>query len=162
MILLNDTRLLNRSTKTSQRESRKNEVMLPDRARQVPVMLNRFPGMVVSSEDRVRRRLAEILGQCGLTPIIACTVAESHMALARHKFSVVLCDECLVDGGYQEVVEIVKQADTNSPVIVLSRAGDWPEYLAATRAGAYDYLPYPPVPRELSRVIRNAFLDRDQ
>ena len=74
----------------------------------------------------------------------------------------VLCDECLVDGGYQAVVEIVKQADTNSPVIVFSRTGDWPEYLAATRAGAYDYLPYPPVPTELSRVIRNAFLDRDQ
>jgi DNA-binding NtrC family response regulator len=163
MILFKDTaRVMHHSTKASQRESKKNEVMLPDRARQVPAMLNRLPGMVVSSEDRVRRRLAEILGQCGLTPIFASTVAESHTALARHKFSVVLCDECLADGGYQAVVEIVKHADTNSPVIVLSRTGNWPEYLAATRAGAYDYSPYPPVPTELSRVIRNAFLDRDQ
>jgi two-component system response regulator PilR (NtrC family) len=148
--------------KTRQREGGKNEVMILDRARQVPAMLNRLPGMVVSSEDRVRRGLAELLSQCGLTPILASAVAEGQMALARHKFSMVLCDECLADGDYRAVVEIVKHADTNSPVIVLSRTGDWPEYLAATRAGAYDYLSYPPVPAELSRVIRNAFLDRDQ
>ena len=163
MVLFKDTAtVMHHSKKASQRESTKNEVMLPHCARPVPAMLNRLPGMIVSSEDRVRRRLAEILGQCGLTPIIASTVAESHMAMDRHKFSMVLCDECLADGDYRAVVEIVKHTETNPPVIVLSRNGDWPEYLAATRAGAYDYLPYPPVPTELSRVIRNAFLDRDQ
>ncbi len=153
---------MHRPAEASRRERTKNEVMLPGRARQVPAMLNRLPGMVVSSEDRVRRRLAEILGQCGLTPILASTVAESQMALARHKFCMILCDEWLADGGYQSIVEIAKHADTKPPVIVLSRTGDWPEYLAATRAGAYDYLAYPPVPTELHRVIRNAFLDRGQ
>jgi len=162
MIPFNATSVMDRPAKSSQRESAKNEIMLPDRARQVPAMLDLLPGMVVSSEDRVRRRLAEILGQCGLTSILASTVAESKMALARHKFCMVLCDECLADGDYQAIVEIAKHADTRPPVIVLSHTGDWPEYLAATRAGAYDYLAYPPVPTELHRVIRNAFLDRQR
>jgi len=162
MIPFIDTSVMHHPAKASQRESRKNAVMLPDRVRRVPTMLNLLPGMVVSSEDRVRRRLAEILGQCGLTSILASTVAESQMALARHKFCMILCDECLADGDYQAIVEVAKHAETRPPVIVLSRTGDWPEYLAATRAGAYDYLAYPPVPTELHGVIRNAFLDRDQ
>ena len=162
MIPFNDTSMVHHAAKISQRESTKNEVTRPDRARQVPAMLSLLPGMVVSSEDRVRRKLAEILGQCGLTPILASTVAESQTALARRKFCMVLCDDCLADGDYQRIVEIVNHADTKPPVIVLSRTGDWPEYLAAIRAGAYDYLAYPPVPTELHRVIRNAFLDRDQ
>jgi DNA-binding NtrC family response regulator len=161
MIPFDDTSVMHHPAKASQRESTKNQVMHPGRVRQVPAMLNLLPGMVVSSEDRARRRLAEILGQCGLTPILASTVSESQMALARHEFCMILCDECLADGDYQAIVEIAKHADTKPPVIVLSRTGGWPEYLAATRAGAYDYLAYPPVPTELHRVIRNAFLDRD-
>jgi DNA-binding NtrC family response regulator len=162
MIPFNGTSVMHHSAETSQRETTKHEVVFPHGARRVPEMLSLFRGMVVSSDDGVRRRLAELLGQCGLTPILASTVAESRTALARHKFCVLLCDECLVDGDYQVVVEIVKHADTKPPVIVLSRAGDWPEYLAAIRAGAYDYMAYPPVPTELHRVVRNAFLDRDR
>jgi two-component system, NtrC family, response regulator PilR len=161
MIPFDDTSVMHHPAKASQRESARNEVRHPGRARQVPAMSNLLPGMVVSSEDRVRRRLAEILCQCGLTPILASTVSESQMALTRHEFCMILCDECLADGDYQAIVEIAKHSDTRPPVIVLSRTGDWPEYLAATRAGAYDYLAYPPVLTELHRVIRNAFLDRD-
>ena len=162
MMPVSDTSVMPPPAKASRRESTKNEVILPDRVRVVPAMLNLLPGLVVSSEARVRRNLAEILGQCGLTPILASTVAESQMALDRHTFCMVLCNDCLADGDYQAIVEIVKHADTRPPVIVLSRTGNWPEYLEATRAGAYDYLPYPPVPTEIHRVIRNAFLDRDQ
>jgi two-component system response regulator PilR (NtrC family) len=162
MVLFNDTSEMHHSARASQPESTRHEGMLPFRARQVPMMSSLFRGMVVSSEDSVRRRLAELLRQSGLTPVLASTVADSQAALARDKVCMLLCDECLADGNYQAVVEIVKHADTKPPVIVFSRAGDWPEYLAAIRAGAYDYLAYPPVPTELHRVIRNAFLDRDR
>ncbi len=162
MILFNDTSVATHPAKASQREITKYKATPSDRARQVPAMLGLLRGMVVSSEGSVRCRLAEILGQCGLTPILASTVAEGQTALARHRFCMVLCDESLADGDYQAVIEIVNHADTIAPVIVLSRTGDWPEYLAALGAGAYDYLGYPPVPSELHRVIRNAFLDRDR
>ena len=162
MVPFNDTSEMHHSAKASQPESTRHEGMLPFRARQVPMMSSLFRGMVVSSEDSVRRRLAELLRQSGLTPVLVSTVADSQAALARDNVCMLLCDECLADGNYQAVVEIVKHADTKPPVIVFSRAGDWPEYLAAIRAGAYDYLAYPPVPTELHRVIRNAFLDRDR
>lgn len=162
MITYNNRSVMHHSGEVSRRDSTKHEVMFPDSARQVPAMLSLFRGMVVSSEDGVRRWLAELLGLCGLTPILASSVAESQTALARHKFCMVLCDECLSDGDYQAVIEMVKHADTKAHVIVLSRTGNWPEYLAAISAGAYDYLAYPPIPVELSRVIRHAFLDRNR
>jgi DNA-binding NtrC family response regulator len=137
------------------------EVTLSDRGCQQGVMLSLPNGLVASSDGEVRRKLAEILGHGGLTPVLASTVAETRTALARYDVCMVLCDEFIVDGNYRAVIEIAEHAETKVPVIVVSRIGDWPEYLAAVLSGAFDYLAYPPVPEELQRVIGNAFLERE-
>lgn len=120
------------------------------------VML-KFPnGLVASSDRRVRRELAKMLAQCGLAPVVASTVAETEVALFRHEVSIVLCNDCLGDGDYEDILRLLNRSDTKVPVIVVSRTGDWTEYLAAIRGGVFDYLAYPPVPGDLQRVIRNA------
>jgi DNA-binding NtrC family response regulator len=124
------------------------------------VILHLPKGLVVSSDEEVRRKLAECLGHGGLVPVSAANVAESRTALDRHEVCMILCDEFLVDGNYQAVVEVMDHADKKVPVIGVSRTGNWPEYLTAVRSGVFDYLAYPPVPGELQRVIRNAFLER--
>jgi DNA-binding NtrC family response regulator len=139
----------------------KSEVTFSDRVFQERLMSSLPNGLVVSSDDEVRRKLAEILGYGGLIPVLASTVAESRTALVRHDVCMVLCDEFVVDGNYRAVVEVVEHADTKVPVIVVSRAGDWPEYLSAIRSGAFDYLAYPPIPGEPQRIIRKAFLERE-
>lgn len=144
-----------------EREIEKSEVAFPNRACEERVMLSLPNGLVVSSDAEVRRKLAEILGHGGLAPVLASTVAESRTALVRHEVCMILCDEFVVDGNYRAVVEVVEHADTKVPVIVISRTGDWPEYLTAIRGGVFDYLAYPPIPGELQRVIRNAFLKRE-
>ena len=83
------------------------------------------------------------------------------MALASFEVCMVLCEECVVDGNYQAVVGVVGDIDARIPVIVISRTGEWPEYLAAIRGGALDYVAFPPIPREFQRVIRNAFRERE-
>jgi len=88
-------------------------------------------------------------------------VGESLTALVQHDVCLVLCDEFVVGGNYRAVVEIVVHADTKVPVIFVSCTGDWPEYLAAIRSGAFDDVAYPPIPGELQRIIRNAFLDSE-
>ena len=126
--------------------------------RHTQLILRRWRGLVISPNDEIRQRLAEALRDCGLIPIIASSAAESRILLDRYKVRMVFCDESVADGGYHAVIEIVNRKDRGLPVIVISRTGDWPEYLAATRDGAFDYLAYPPVPGELTRVIRHAFL----
>jgi DNA-binding NtrC family response regulator len=120
------------------------------------VILELPNGLVVSSDEQVRRKLGEILGQCGLAPVFASTVTESGMALAGHAVFIVLCDDYLPDGKYGDIVKLVGQSDKKVLVVVVSRTGEWPEYLKAIRAGAFDYLAYPPIPGELQRIIQNA------
>jgi DNA-binding NtrC family response regulator len=113
-------------------------------------------GLVVSSDDQVRGKLAEILGQCGVAAVLACTVTESAAALAADKVVVVLCQDYMTDGRYRDIVEMAAALGARVPVIVVSRTGDWPEYLTAIRDGAFDYVAYPLIPGELQRTIENA------
>ena len=118
-------------------------------------------GLVVSSDEEVRRKLAETLGQCRLAPVFASTVAGSEIALCGKKVFIVLCHNFLIDGKYEDIVKMVSHSGANVPVIVVSRTVDWPEYLTAMRAGVFDYLAYPPIAGELQRIIRNALLERN-
>lgn len=113
-------------------------------------------GLVVNSDEPVRRKLAEILGKCGITPIFASSVAETGIALAGHEVCIALCNDWLADGNYEDIVKLVGRSEIKVPVIVVSRTGDWPEYLTAISAGAFDYLAYPPIAGDLQRIVRNA------
>jgi DNA-binding NtrC family response regulator len=126
------------------------------RLREKGVMLKIPNGLIASSDEEVRRSLTDILVQCELAPLFSSTVAESRRVLSRRKVFIVLCHNFLIDGEYGDIVKMVRQSDTSVPVIVVSRTGDWPEYLTAIRAGVFDYLAYPPIPGDLQRIIRNA------
>ena len=115
-------------------------------------------GLVVSSDDEVSRKLAESLGQCGLRPLFASTVVESRIVLAEHEILVVLSNECLADGTYEDIANLVLRSDTGIPLVVVSRTGEWPEYLRAVDHGAFDYLAYPPMRGDLQNAIRNALV----
>lgn len=133
----------------------KPESALALRQREDEVVLK---GLLVNSDEQVCQKLAETLGQCGLATVFASTVAESGTALAQHEVCIALCNDCLADGNYEDIVKLVGRSDTKVPVIVISKTGDWPDYLTAIRGGAFDYLPYPPIAGDLLRVIRNALL----
>jgi DNA-binding NtrC family response regulator len=135
-------------------------VRFPSRAPQESLTLNSPSGLVVCSDDETRRTLAEILRGCELAPILAATAAEISMALACSEVYLVLCEESGVDANYRGVVEIVKRVERKIPVIVVSRTGDWSDYLTALHNGAFDRLAYPPSPGEFQRVIRNAFREQ--
>lgn len=115
-------------------------------------------GLVVSSDDEVSRKLAESLGQCGVVPLFASTVVESRIVLAGREILVVLCNERLADGTYEDVVNLAHRSHTTIPLVVVSRTGDWPEYLRAVDRGAFDYVAYPPRSGDLERAIRNALV----
>lgn len=141
----------------NQEENRRNVECAFSLRRQEKGLILKIPnGLVVSSDEQVRRSLAEILVQCELAPLFSSTVAESRMVLSRRKVFIVICHNFLIDGEYDDIVKIASQPGTNVPIIVISRTGDWPDYLTAIRAGVFDYLAYPPIAGELERIVRNA------
>jgi two-component system, NtrC family, C4-dicarboxylate transport response regulator DctD len=150
------------SAKALMRASGNLDYVLADHASQEAMALKSPQALVVSPDDDIHRKLTEILGHCGFASVLARTVAEGRGALAHHNICLALCVERFADGNYQAVVEFANRFDPNVPVIVVSRTGDWPDYLKAMCAGAFDYLAYPPIPGELRRGIRNALLERQR
>ena len=147
---------------TRRTDGKRYEIAVALRQRKKRVMLQVPSGLVVSSDDDVRRKLAHVLRQCALAPVLAFTVAESGVALAGHDILIVICNDRLDDGKYEDIVRLVVRSEIQVPVIVVSRTGDWTEYLAAMCGGAFDYLAYPPIPGDLQQTIQNALLGRQR
>ncbi|NQT03402.1 MAG: response regulator [Planctomycetes bacterium] len=68
--------------------------------------------------------------------IIAGSVAEARQALGSNVFDIVITDHLLGDGTAFEILKSVE----NTPVIVVTGAGDEETAIKAWKAGAYDYL----------------------
>src|SRR5487761_111328 len=107
------------------------EFTFPRRARPRSAQLNFRNGLVVSSDEEVLQKLAEIMRQCGLAPFLAFTAGESRRILDRHEVWLVLCDDRLIDGNYEDILSATEGSQPKTPVIVVSRTGDWPDYLKA-------------------------------
>jgi len=124
--------------------------------RQVPVPY----GLLVTGDDSIRRTLGETLLLCGAVPVLATTIehAAHHVRSGNLRFGI--CQDRLPDGKYEDLLLLSHAAGNSFPWIVISRTGDWPDYLAATELGAYDFLAYPLIYGELTRIIRR-LLQRD-
>ena len=118
--------------------------------------------LVVSSDVEVRQNLAGILRQCGFEPVLAASVAESRSVLPRHRICIVFCEDQVVDGNYRDLVKEVERTAKEIPIIVVSRLGEWGEYLKAIRIGAFDYLPCPSRHGVIDWATQNALQERER
>jgi DNA-binding NtrC family response regulator len=150
------------AVETGAADERNFEFAFAQRQRRKGLMLQVPTGLVVSSDQEVRRQLAQVLRHCALAPILATGVADGGTALVRNEISIVVCNDRLEDGKYEDIVKLAVRSEAKVPVIVVSQTGDWPEYLAAMRGGAFDFLAYPPVAGDLQQTIQNALLGRQR
>jgi DNA-binding NtrC family response regulator len=119
-------------------------------------------GLVVSANDRIRGTLGEALLLCGMAPTFSTSLAESGKHLKADDLSVVICEDLLPDGRYSDLLQLQQQSANNTPVIVVSRTGDWEEYFEALERGAHDFLAYPLIPGELQRILKAFLAERRQ
>jgi len=123
-----------------------------------------YNAIVVSPNLEIQQFFSTLLSRCGLTSICALTIREAEKALKAAVASVIICAENLPDGGIADVLHISRNCGAMTPVIVFSPFAGWDRYLEILRAGAFDYLLYPPANGEVQRVVLNAlahdFLER--
>lgn len=105
--------------------------------------------LIVGPDGEHRRTVSACAVQRGETPAYCASCEEARRLLAQGGFRVVFCHDELGDGRYVEVIRSAKPA----PVIVLSRSAEWPRYLDALDAGAFDYIAYPLHGAEVDRVL---------
>ena len=92
------------------------------------------------------------MDRCGLISVCCMKFDEARIFMDKEKFGVVFCHETLPDGDFRGVVAAARP----TPVIVLSRFAEWDHYLAALRAGAFDYIACPPDSAETERILWSA------
>lgn len=117
---------------------------------------NSLTALVASSDENLLQEILEIVLRCGIPTFLALTVSESNRILESQTVLLVVCDERLVDGTYEDILNRTARLPRETPLIVVSRTGEWPDYLRAIGAGAFDYLAYPPRPGDLRRAIHGA------
>ena len=127
----------------------------------LPGRSEKSAALAVSSDVLVLREIAGAIRQCGLAVLVGFTVRQSRRILESQNVSLVVCDDRLIDGKYQDIIEAAK-LQSKTPVIVVSPTADWPDYLKAIRAGAFDYIAYPPIDGDLPRTIRNALAQQQE
>jgi two-component system, NtrC family, response regulator PilR len=108
--------------------------------------------LVISPEAAHHKEISAAVQRYGLGSIYCREFVEAERFLGQQKVSVVFCHDTLPDGDFQRVIAAVNP----TPVVVLSRFAEWDHYVAALRAGAFDYIAYPSDSAEIERIVSAA------
>ena len=112
--------------------------------------------LVASSHMECRRSLLQILGTLPIDVISASSLEEAEEVLAKQPFELVFCDEYLPDGSFHDLIAGRENGQKLPLVAVLIRAGDWGDYVAAVRLGAFEAIRYPFHATDVELVIIRA------
>ena len=112
--------------------------------------------LVVGSDVRKRTALVDILEECGLEPVIASNLEETRKILARTPMHVMFCEDYLPDGGFREMLRLVKATRPEIQVVVSSMLADVDEYIEAMNLGAFDFIAPPYRGTEIISVVDSA------
>jgi len=112
--------------------------------------------LIISSDPQSIQALADILSRCGVEQFVCSTVGKAKVIMAGHPIGLVFCEEHLLDGDYNDILEEAERTATSIPVVVTSRAGDWDSYLNAMRLGANDYIVFPYRRGDVERLVGRA------
>ncbi len=123
-----------------------------DRETEAKNMISAEQVLVISPETEHHEKINATMNKCGLSSFCCKKFDEARIFLTKHRFSVVFCHDRLPDGDFRDVVA----AANPTPVVVLSRFAEWDYYVAALRAGAFDYIACPPDPAETQRIVWSA------
>lgn len=100
-----------------------------------------------------------------LTPIVETagfqlehcrTVRDARARLQRNRYSAILTEVELADGGWQDVLRIARNGNAPIEVIVTHAFADNSLWTRSLESGAFDVLVQPFEPAEVSRILVNA------
>lgn len=106
----------------------------------------------------VRQQLVELVRQAGTTHVVLSSVQEATEAMKDGTYDVIITGKRLEDGNSDDLLQAAKAAQPGVPVVVVSRTGDWDEYVEAINRGAFDLLVADSPATESARIIGNALV----
>jgi two-component system nitrogen regulation response regulator NtrX len=112
--------------------------------------------LIVDDEVNVGTSLRMVLEGAGYGALVYRSAAEFHSRMRNVRADAYLLDVKLPDGNGIDLLRELRQADIQSPVIMISGHGTIADAVAATHAGAFDFLEKPLGRDRLLLVMKNA------
>jgi two-component system nitrogen regulation response regulator NtrX len=112
--------------------------------------------LVVDDEPNVRASLRMVLEGAGFSLVVCRDAAQFQEQMSRCRADAYLIDVRLPDGNGIDLLRRLRQTDDQAPVIMISGHGTISDAVAATRAGAFDFLEKPLNRNRLLLVLKNA------
>ena len=106
-------------------------------------MDNGLPILIVSCRPENRKMLMRVFDGLPIDSYSASRVDQAREALKSRNFSVVFCEERLLDGTYFDVLAEVRTLHPATRFVVMLCTGEWEEYLETLRLGAEEVLRCP-------------------
>jgi DNA-binding NtrC family response regulator len=119
--------------------------------------VNPIQVLVTGCDAGKRTALLSMLEEYGLEPMIASNVEETRQVLGRRPMHVVFCEDKLPDGGFREVLCLVKASRPEIQVVLSSMLGDVHEYIEAMNLGAFDFVAPPYRSSEIVSIVDGAY-----
>jgi len=119
--------------------------------------VNPIQVLVTGCDAGKRTALLNMLEEYGLEPMIASNVEETRQILERRPLHVVFCEDKLPDGGFREVLCLVKASRPEIQVVLSSMLGDVHEYIEAMNLGAFDFVAPPYRSSEIASIVDGAY-----
>ncbi len=117
--------------------------------------------LIVDDEPNVGASLQMVLEGEGYKVVLCRSAAEFQTQLPHAWADAYLLDVRLPDGSGIELLNTLRQVDKQAPIIMISGHGTIADAVAATRAGAFDFLEKPLSRDRLLLVLKNA-LDQSE
>lgn len=117
--------------------------------------------MLVSDRLDVQQAFACAIAECGLTLVLVASLCEAESVLDRSPIALIFCSDEMPKVDIDKLIRQDCRPNAKVPVVIFSRLDDWERYLRFLRAGAFDYVLYPPGGREFERVVRHALIHSD-
>ncbi len=117
--------------------------------------------LLVEDKTELRQMLTTALGRMGYEVSPTASAGEALAALRRQRFSAVLTDLKLPAGSGMDVLRAALEADSGTPVVIMTAFGSIAEAVSAMRDGAYDFIQKPIDLEHLKHLLARA-LERQQ
>ena len=117
--------------------------------------------LIVDDEVNVGASLRLVLEGAGYSVLICRTCAVFQRHLPHQRADAYLLDVRLPDGNGIDLLQSLRQLDIQAPVIMISGHGTIADAVAATRAGAFDFLEKPLSRDRLLLALKNALEQSD-
>ncbi|HWE63534.1 MAG TPA: response regulator [Chloroflexota bacterium] len=115
------------------------------------------PLVLLAGDNEGRRlHLCRLLRRYGYAVQLVTTPREVVHLVAMERPGLLLLDQVSLGGGTQQLIRMVRAAETHLAVVVLTAFGAAEDTISCLRAGATDYISLPAQPEEVLDIVQRA------